>query len=245
MKNKISILMILAIVFLPSGLGLKVLAQEATRSASSPALERSIKSNRSCVKVGTVSDEDKPAICNQPATTDGTPGDVKIANDGKHACPITTAYTPYVSYSAIKATEFSYVCGHNRPIFNAIDIGTFPGGGTPVVAVVDGRVDNISNPVGGPALWIVGDDGQNYYYAHLRREGLVTGRVTVGQIIGYIAAASENSFAKNNGVAHVHISTGTPGNQQTFGDPANIPMGPLLDVWCEIDVCKGKPNAAY
>lgn len=91
MKNKIAILIILIFVFLVAGLNLKVIAQgapgentaapaaeeppvqespaqETPVSANAPTLQRSAKSNVSCVKVGSVSDEEKPAICNQTST---------------------------------------------------------------------------------------------------------------------------------------------------------------------------------
>lgn len=87
MKNKIASLIILTFVFLVAGFSLKVIAQgtpgentaapaadeasvqeapaaDTPASAGAPTLQRSAKSNVSCVKVGAVSDEDKPAICN-------------------------------------------------------------------------------------------------------------------------------------------------------------------------------------
>lgn len=188
-----------------------------------------------------------PGAPTQPLITSPTLpiGAPIIGPDKQHACVVSDTFIPFPeSYSAIKESQYSYVCGHHRPIFNAIDTGVFSEGGSPVRAIVNGRVENITNPVGGPALWLVGDDGINYYYAHLRREGLVVGRVTVGQVIGYIASAKE-AYAKNNGVAHVHFSAGTPGNKHTFDDPANIPAGPLLDNWCGNNVCEGKPNRPF
>lgn len=167
-----------------------------------------------------------------------------VTPDGIHACPVKATYVRFTTYPNIQQGNYSFVCGHCRPIFNANDVGVGSQGGTPVVAVVNGKADDISNPVGGPAVWLAGDDGRNYYYAHLKRDRIVAGRVAAGQVIGYIAAAND-AAAKNNGTAHVHFSAGTPGNQHTFNDPANIPAGPLLDSWCSISVCGGKPNSAY
>lgn len=165
-----------------------------------------------------------------------------IAN---HACVVSDRYIPFPgSYAAIGRGDFSYVCGHSRPIYNAIDAGIYPGGGDSVFAVTNGLVENVTNSIGGPALWLNGDDGYNYYYAHLKINGLVVGRVIVGQLIGFIAAASD-TYAKNNGVAHVHFSAGTPGNPQTLSNPSDIPAGRLLDSWCNIDVCRGQPNTPY
>lgn len=181
----------------------------------------------------------------------GSGGTGKIAPDGKHACPVIANYIafPKGSYSAIGNGEYSYVCAHCRPIMNAIDIGVFPEGGTEVAAVTAGELSDVSNPRGGTALWLVGDDGSNYYYAHLRPDTLAikgkgTKRVEAGEVIGNIAAATgkEAAEAKNNGVAHVHFSAGPPGNEHTFEDPARTPAGPLLDSWCGNDTCKGRTN---
>lgn len=170
-----------------------------------------------------------------------------VITDGTHACPVAANFMNYPdSYQAIGIGKFSYVCGHCRPIYNAIDAGVHPLGGTAVIAVVNGVVKDITNPYGGPSLWLIGEDNRNYYYAHLKTKNRVTsGRVKAGQVIGYIAASFEGIIAKNNGVAHVHFSAGTPGNAQTYYDPANIAAGPLLDQWCNQNVCGGGTNAAY
>ena len=62
--------------------------------------------------------------------------------------------------------------------------------GTPVVAVergVVGRVGEVS--LGGKRVWLVGESGTNYYYAHLSRfaAGLESGQfVEAGTVLGYV-----------------------------------------------------------
>jgi len=56
-----------------------------------------------------------------------------------------------------------------------------------VVAVVAGRVQRADNDLGGTALLLFGDDGREYYYAHLSRALItVPTRVKAGQQIGTI-----------------------------------------------------------
>jgi len=62
--------------------------------------------------------------------------------------------------------------------------------GTPVVAVergLIGRVGEVS--LGGRRVWLVGESGTNYYYAHLSRfaDGLESGQfVEAGTVLGYV-----------------------------------------------------------
>lgn len=62
--------------------------------------------------------------------------------------------------------------------------------GTPIVAATGGFVE-IANgaPIGGNRVWIRGDDGRGYYYAHLSAfvEGLTPGmHVDTGEVIGFV-----------------------------------------------------------
>lgn len=57
----------------------------------------------------------------------------------------------------------------------------------PVVAVVSGRVVPANNELGGTALLLFGDDGREYYYAHLSSANIVKPtRVTAGEQLGII-----------------------------------------------------------
>lgn len=172
----------------------------------------------------------------------GTNNGAKVAPDGKHACVVTDKFNPATNFSNKPGPgEYFYECGHCGPIHNANDVVTNDAGGSVVVAVTDGEVVDWSNQAGGNALHLTGDDGFTYYYAHLKPDGLVTGRVKMGQVIGQIAPAGQSA---NNGVAHVHISADT-GSGHSFSDPADTPMGPLLDAWCGVNVCNGRPNEHF
>jgi predicted CXXCH cytochrome family protein len=79
--------------------------------------------------------------------------------------------------------------------------------GTPLVAVVGGVIRH-ANPVdtglGGITVWLDGDDGNSYYYAHLSdiQEGILPGtRVAAGQVVGF---AGDSGDAKG-GVVHLHF----------------------------------------
>jgi len=57
----------------------------------------------------------------------------------------------------------------------------------PVVAVTGGVTAIADNPRGGLALWLHGDDGRTYYYAHLSQQWVAEGqRVQAGEQIGRI-----------------------------------------------------------
>jgi peptidoglycan LD-endopeptidase LytH len=65
--------------------------------------------------------------------------------------------------------------------------------GTPLVAVVGGSVLFKTNRLGGNAVWLTGDDGNKYYYAHLSSwEGSSRG-VSRGEVIGYVGATGNTS----------------------------------------------------
>jgi peptidoglycan LD-endopeptidase LytH len=78
--------------------------------------------------------------------------------------------------------------------------------GTPIRAVVGGRVTQTSpydTGLGGITIWLSGDDGNSYYYAHMDSiaSGIEEGtRVAAGQVIGY---AGDTGNAR--GTVHLHF----------------------------------------
>lgn len=94
--------------------------------------------------------------------------------------------------------------------------------GRPVMAVTDGVVRTKSGGLGGITIWLNGDNGVSYYYAHLSgwADGVRTGaRVAAGQVIGY----NGNSGNAAATAPHVHFQI-HPGG----GAPVN-PFGTLRD----------------
>lgn len=77
---------------------------------------------------------------------------------------------------------------------------------TPLVAVVNGVVSRTSSGsgLGGVTIWLKGDDGNSYYYAHLTSiaPGISGGvRVSGGQTIGYAG----NTGNARGGESHLHF----------------------------------------
>jgi murein DD-endopeptidase MepM/ murein hydrolase activator NlpD len=75
---------------------------------------------------------------------------------------------------------------------------------TNALAVEDGTISKMgNNTLGGISLWLSGDTGNEYYYAHLYgyADGLEVGQhVKAGQVIGYVG-----DTGNANGTPHLHF----------------------------------------
>jgi peptidoglycan LD-endopeptidase LytH len=105
--------------------------------------------------------------------------------------------------------------------------------GTPDIAIVPGTIAQQVGGLGGNAVWLEGDDGVAYYYAHLDHfEGLAPRRVNTGDVIGYLGATGNAA----GGAAHTHFEV-HPGGA---GLPAVNPY-PTLLVLCALNLAFGLP----
>lgn len=71
--------------------------------------------------------------------------------------------------------------------------------GTPLVAVVAGSVNFKTTQLGGNSIWLSGNNGTKYFYAHLSAWEGSSRAVSQGEVIGYVGATG------NAGVNHLHF----------------------------------------
>jgi murein DD-endopeptidase MepM/ murein hydrolase activator NlpD len=83
--------------------------------------------------------------------------------------------------------------------------------GTPVVANVGGTMQQHPNGLGGLAYFLEGDDGKEYYGAHLDSFSGATGHVAIGTVIGYVG----NTGDAAGGPTHLHFEIHPAGHTPT------------------------------
>lgn len=71
--------------------------------------------------------------------------------------------------------------------------------GTPLVAVESGSANFKTNRLGGNAIWLTGNSGTKYYYAHLSAWEGSSRSVSQGEVIGYVGATG------NTTANHLHF----------------------------------------
>ena len=87
--------------------------------------------------------------------------------------------------------------------------------GNPIYAVTSGSVSFSSNSLGGNAIWLSGNNGTRYYYAHLSRYQGSSRTVSRGELIGYNGDSGNAS-----GIPHLHFEV----------QPGGVPINPTPTV---------------
>lgn len=77
----------------------------------------------------------------------------------------------------------------------------FAARGAPAVAIVSGTVRTSNGGLGGKCIWLTGDNGSTFYYAHLDSFVVTSGRVSAGQLIARVG----NTGNAAGGACHVHF----------------------------------------
>lgn len=139
-----------------------------------------------------------------PGVTTSTEGSTTPTTEGTTTTTLPAAPPGTMVCPVDGATIFTDTWGAPRPggrVHHGTDL--LASEGTPLIAIEGGRIWSPNwDAAGGLGLYIKGDDGDTWYYAHLSSyvSGLVDGmRVEAGQRVGYVGHTG------NASVSHLHL----------------------------------------
>lgn len=170
-------------------------AEEAARAATSTSTTIAVTTTTVSDSTTTVPGESTTTIPGESTTT--IPEDTTTTTtlpSGTMTCPINGFTTFTDTWGAPRSGGRSH---------QGVDM--LASRGTPTVAIESGTIQRLGNGgLGGITIWMLGQSGDEYYYAHLDAwaAGLSTGQsVSAGELIGYVGSTGNASYS----VPHLHF----------------------------------------